>query len=175
MNQPQPPLDFFFFSSSSVPPASELLPLQPLVELPAPDLLPLQALFPAHPLKVSADPDIRLAMHRPARIFFRSLASIVASCLLSVWISFSPGVDSLIVWGTQLNTYQNHERVSKNRCAPAGPVGITPTGRFGITSFHPTVRSGLGGGHKPGTSGGLACLRECSRNFCSARRPWRRV
>ena len=81
-DQPQPPLDFFFLVSSvssSVPPAPEV-PLQPLVELPAPDLSPLQALFPAQLLKVSADPEIRLAIHRPASIFFRSLASIVASC-----------------------------------------------------------------------------------------------
>jgi len=83
-DQPQAPLDFFFFSSlfSSVPPAPFVLPLQPLVELPAPDLSPLQALFPAQLLKVSVDPDIMLAMHRPARIFLRSLASIEASCLV---------------------------------------------------------------------------------------------
>jgi hypothetical protein len=80
--QLQPPLDFFFSESSvvsSVPPAPEVSPLQPLWELPAPALSPLQALFPAQPLKVTADPDIRLAIHMPASIFFKSLASIVSS------------------------------------------------------------------------------------------------
>ena len=84
-DQPQPLLDFFFLVSSvasSVPPAPLVLPLQPLLELPAPELSPLHALLPAQPLKVSVDPDIRLAMHRPASIFFRSLASIVPSCIV---------------------------------------------------------------------------------------------
>jgi len=84
-DHPQPPLDFFFWVSSvvsSVPPAPLVLPLQPLLELPAPDLFPLHALLPVQPLKVSVDPDIRLAMHRPDSIFFRSLASILSSCLV---------------------------------------------------------------------------------------------
>jgi len=83
-DQPQPLFVFFFSSSllSSVPPAPVVLPLQALWELPAPDLSPLQALFPAQPLKVRADPDIRLATQRPAKIFLRSLASMVASCLV---------------------------------------------------------------------------------------------
>jgi hypothetical protein len=94
-DQLQPlPEAFVSFSSllSSVPPAPEVLPLQPLWELPAPDLSPLQALFPAHPLKVSADPDIRLATQRPAKIFFRSLASMVASCLVK-------GLNLVFPWG----------------------------------------------------------------------------
>jgi hypothetical protein len=94
-DQLQPlPEDFVFCSSllSSVPPAPEVLPLQALWELPAPDLSPLQALFPAHPLMLSAEPDIRLATQRPAKIFFRSLASIVASCLVK-------GLNQVFPWG----------------------------------------------------------------------------
>jgi len=84
VNQPQLPLlagFFFFFFSSSVPPAPVVPPLQALLELPALTFSPLPALLPAQPLKTSEDPDIKLAMHRPARTFFKSFMSIVASCL----------------------------------------------------------------------------------------------
>lgn len=76
------PLLAGFLSAWSVPPAPEVPPLQPLLELPAPAFFPLHALVPAHPLKASVEPEISPAIHRPARIFFRSLVSIMASCLV---------------------------------------------------------------------------------------------
>jgi hypothetical protein len=67
--------------SWSVPPAPEVSPLPPLVELPAPGFSPLQALaLGEQPLIAKVDPAIRPAMQKPARIFFRSFTSIIASC-----------------------------------------------------------------------------------------------
>ena len=72
-----------FFLLSSVPPAPSVLPLHPLAEPPAPALSPLQALFPvAQLLRVKVDPAIRPAIQKPARIFFRSSTSMVASCMV---------------------------------------------------------------------------------------------
>ena len=75
-----------------MPPAPEELPLQPLAEPPAPALSPLQALFPAAQLlRVKVDPAIRPAIQKPARIFFRSSTSMVASLEVKGDISISPG------------------------------------------------------------------------------------
>lgn len=64
-----------------MPPAPVVLPLHPLLELPAPGLSPLQALLPVEQaLRANVDPAIRLAIQKPAMIFLRSLASILASC-----------------------------------------------------------------------------------------------
>ena len=90
-NQLQPLFAGCLFSSS-VPPAPEELPLQPLAEPPAPALSPLQALLPvAQPLRVKVDPAIRPAIQKPARIFFRSSTSMVVSLEVKGDISISPG------------------------------------------------------------------------------------
>jgi len=56
---------------------SALVPLQLLVELPAPGFSPLQALLlGAQLLRVKVELAIRPAIQKPARIFLRSLQSI---------------------------------------------------------------------------------------------------
>ena len=75
-----------------MPPAPEELPLQPLAEPPAPALSPLQALLPAaQPLRVKVDPAISPAIQKPARIFFRSSTSMIASCEVKGDTSITPG------------------------------------------------------------------------------------
>ena len=91
-NQLQPLLPGAFFVSLSVPPAPETPPLQPLAEPPAPAFSPLQALLPdAQLFRVKVEPVIRPAMQKPARIFFRSATSIVASCDVESKPSICPG------------------------------------------------------------------------------------
>ena len=77
--QLQPLLAGFCFCGLA-PPAPDVPPLHPLLELPAVDLSPVLVLLSVtQPLIVNADPVIRLAMQKPAKIFFRSFASIIVS------------------------------------------------------------------------------------------------
>ena len=96
-DQLQPLLAGFSFLTSSVPPAPEEPPLQPLWELPAPSFSPLQALLPdEQPSKTNVDPVIRLATQKPARIFFRSFMSIMISYQVIRWGTvFPPGTGKL--------------------------------------------------------------------------------
>ena len=93
-HQPQPLFPGFLFCSS-VPPAPEVLPLQPLLELPAPAFSPLQAPQPEQLLRAKVDPAIRPAIQKPARIFFRSVVSIIASFEVKGVIFVSPRGGSL--------------------------------------------------------------------------------
>lgn len=89
---PQPLLAGFSSLTSSVPPAPEVPPLHPLLELPAPAFSPLQALWAeSQPERLMVDPVIRPAMQNPASIFLRSLESINASCQIKGERFFPPG------------------------------------------------------------------------------------
>jgi len=66
-----------------VPPAPEVPPLQPLLELAALPFCPSLASLPPQLLRVSAEPDIKLAMHRPANIFLISSVCMSAPNRLS--------------------------------------------------------------------------------------------
>ena len=86
------PLLLAGFFSTSVPPAPVLPPLHPVLELPAPAFSPLQALLldAAQPLRANVEPVIRPAMQKPARIFFRSFASMVCLLLVKDEVYISP-------------------------------------------------------------------------------------